>query len=213
MFIDSEINNVNGLIKKMSSLVQSNIRQAIGLYLSKGDNEDTTINDEIVNQYEKLIDEVCIDILIKERPYSKDLREIFAVIKMVDDLERIGDHAEDIKNFSLKLRGTLEERNPEIDIMLDKALKMIDDAIESFVTMDKALAVKTIKADDEIDAMYDKIIESLTNYPIKSHTAQNFVIYTTLIVKYIERIADHATNIAEWTVYIVAGIFKDEIQD
>ncbi|MGM9971754.1 MAG: phosphate signaling complex protein PhoU [Anaeroplasmataceae bacterium] len=209
MLLDKQIEKLNVLIKEMSILVQNNIRQAVGLYLNKV--EDLNINDEVVNQYERLIDEVCIDILIKERPYSRDLRELSAVLKLVSDIERLGDHAKDIETFSRKLKGSIDERNPKIELMLNKALKMVDDAILSFMNMDNELAVKTVKADDEIDDLYDEIIEELTSHPINTHSDQCFVIYTTLIVKYIERIADHATNISEWVVYIIKGIFKEDI--
>lgn len=209
MMLDSEMKYLNETILKMSSAVQYNIRQAIELYLKKVDEID--INDELINNYEKLIDEICINTLVKERPYAKDLRELSGVLKLVSDLERIGDHAIDLMEWALRLKNINEKRNNAIDTMLKKSLEMVDNAILSFVNMDYDLALKTAKSDDVIDNMYETIIESLTKYDTSTSDAKKFVVYTTLVVKYIERIADHATNIAEWVAYIVKGTTKEEI--
>lgn len=209
MLIDLQIERLNNLIKEMCELVKKNISLSVGLYLGKID--DCVINDLLVNQYEKLIDEVCIDILIKERPYSRDLRELSAVLKLVSDIERIGDHAKDIYTFSMKLKELKISRNEKIEVMLNDTIKMLDDAISSFINMDNNKALEVIKYDDVIDKYYDELLEELTNYKINDHNDQCFVIYTTLVLKYIERIADHATNIAEWVIYIINGIYKDKI--
>ena len=104
-----------------------------------------------------------------------------------------------------------DKRSEEIDNMLNKTLQMVDDSIKSFVYMDYDLAHNVVKTDDEIDKMYDENIENLAHYDIKNQDSECFVVYTTLVVKYIERIADHATNIAEWVCYIIKGTTKDDL--
>lgn len=207
--LDKEMSYLNEMIVKMSSAVQYNIRQAVDLYYKRVERID--INDDLVNQYESMINEICIDTLVRERPYAKDLRELSAVLKLVSDLERIGDHAIDLETWGTKLYSISDKRSDAIDLMLNKTLQMVDDAIKSFVYNDYDLAIKTVHSDDTIDKMYDTIIELLTNYEIKNHDQECFVVYTTLVVKYIERIADHATNIAEWVCYIIKGTTKEEL--
>jgi phosphate transport system protein len=209
MMLDKEMSYLNEMIVKMSTAVQYNIRQAVDLYYKRVDKID--INDDLVNQYESMINEICIDTLVRERPYAKDLRELSAVLKLVSDLERIGDHAIDLQTWGTKLLTIPDKRSEEIDNMLNKTLQMVDDSIKSFVYMDYDLAHNVVKTDDEIDKMYDENIENLAHYDIKNQDSECFVVYTTLVVKYIERIADHATNIAEWVCYIIKGTTKDDL--
>ncbi len=209
MMLDKEMSYLNEMIVKMSTAVQYNIKQAVDLYYKRVDKID--INDDLVNQYESMINEICIDTLVRERPYAKDLRELSAVLKLVSDLERIGDHAIDLQTWGSKLFSIPDKRSEAIDIMLNTTLQMVDNSIKSFVYMDYDLAHSVVKNDDVIDKMYEENIENLTNYDIKNKESECFVVYTTLVVKYIERIADHATNIAEWVCYIIKGTTKNEL--
>lgn len=209
MMLDKEMSYLNEMIVKMSTAVQYNIKQAVDLYYKRVDKID--INDDLINQYESMINEICIDTLVRERPYAKDLRELSAVLKLVSDLERIGDHAIDLQTWGSKLFLITDKRSEDIDKMLNTTLQMVDNSIKSFVYMDYDLAHSVVKNDDIIDKMYEENIESLTHYDIKNQESECFVVYTTLVVKYIERIADHATNIAEWVCYIINGTTKNEL--
>lgn len=207
--LDKEMSYLNEMIVKMSTAVQYNIKQAVDLYYKRVDKID--INDDLVNQYESMINEICIDTLVRERPYAKDLRELSAVLKLVSDLERIGDHAIDLQTWGTKLFSISDKRSEDIDKMLNTTLQMVDNSIKSFVYMDYDLAHSVVKNDDIIDKMYEENIVALTHYDIKNQESECFVVYTTLVVKYIERIADHATNIAEWVCYIINGTTKNEL--
>ena len=208
MQLQSEIKYLKQMLIKMADQVKNNITDAVAFYTKK--TEPIIINDKIVNQYEELIDEICFNLLIKERLFAKDLREVIAILKLVSDIERIGDHAEDIMEFSQKLEAIDIKNSENIHKMVQIALKMINDAILSFVNEDIELAKKTILLDDEVDRIYAKIVFDLTNFDKNAECAIPYIIYTTLIAKYIERIADHASNIAEWVSYMIDGsIFKN----
>ena len=207
MQLQSEIKYLKQMLIKMADQVKNNITDAVAFYTKK--TKPIIINDKIVNQYEELIDEICFNLLIKERLFAKDLREVIAILKLVSDIERIGDHAEDIMEFSQKLEAIDIKNSENIHKMVQIALKMINDAILSFVNEDIELAKKTILL-DEVDRIYAKIVFDLTNFDKNAECAIPYIIYTTLIAKYIERIADHASNIAEWVSYMIDGsIFKN----
>lgn len=203
-----EIEHLNQMLLKMADVVQNNIQMAFDVY--KNHKEIIAINDDIVDQYERLIEEICLDILIKERPYAKDLREVSGILKLIADLERIGDHAEDIMEFNCKLKDMDIPQIPEITDMLSTTLTMVISAIESFIKKDIAIAEEVIQTDDVVDQYYSKIISELVVVYEDEKNWLPFAIYTTLVVKYIERIADHAVNIAEWVIYIINGFHKDK---
>ncbi|MCL2522531.1 MAG: phosphate signaling complex protein PhoU [Erysipelotrichales bacterium] len=209
MQLQNELNELKRMLLKMADIVQNNIKEAIEAYQL---DKEVTINDRVVNQYELLVNEICVDILIKERPYARDLREVSAILKLVSDIERIGDHAEDIVRYASKLRGNTEKRPDRIDEMLEVTLEMLQKSILSFIQLDTDMAEEVIKMDDKIDEIYNEIIKSLTKRKNISEAALTFSIYTTIIVKYIERIADHVVNISEWVVFIVSGFYKDYLK-
>ena len=209
MQLQNELNELKRMLLKMADIVQNNIKEAIEAYQL---DKEVTINDRVVNQYELLVNEICVDILIKERPYARDLREVSAILKLVSDIERIGDHAEDIVKYAGKLKGNTEKRPDRIDEMLEITLEMLQKSILSFIQLDTDMAEEVIKMDDKIDEIYSEIIKSLTKRKNISESALTFSIYTTIIVKYIERIADHVVNISEWVVFIVSGFYKDYLK-
>lgn len=204
MMLEKEIENLNQYVLKMADIVLENIKIAFKAY--KKDSEVSTINDDLVDHYERLIEELCLDILIKERPYSKDLRVVSGVLKLVSDLERIGDHAEDVMEFTTYLKKENDTVCKEVDEMVEICLGMVENSISSYINLDIAKANDVIKTDDVVDKMYYAAIDRL----IKKDSTKSFAIYTTLVVKYIERIADHAVNIAEWVIYIANGYYKDK---
>lgn len=203
--IDAEISNLKEMILRMSDTVISNIKLAVKNY-SKN-KQESLINDDIVDNYERIIQEICLQILIKERTYGKDLRLVSGILKLSSDLERIGDIAEDLEQFTNKLYENKVKSSKEINDMLNKALDMVEDSIESYIKEDILLAKNVIMRDDIIDRMYDEQVEGLIVKNVEDSTSR---IYTALVVKYVERIADHAVNIAEWAVYIVNGYYKDK---
>jgi phosphate transport system protein len=209
MHLDKELEHLNLMLLKMADVVQKNIKDAFSFY---GNSEEMAleINDDIIDQYEHLIDEICLDIIIKERPVAKDLRIVTGIMKLISDLERIGDHAQDVLGFTNKLTKLEKVKIPAIDEMLETSITMVNDSILSFIKEDLTLAREVIKRDDIVDAAYLSTIDYLIQNNGKGKLSSGFTVYTTLVIKYIERIADHAVNIAEWVVYIISGIHKDK---
>lgn len=209
MNLQEEIESLKLLVVKMSDAVVTNITDAINYYLGK---ELThKINDDLIDQYEGLIEEMCVNILLRERPFAKDLKEVTGVLKLVSDLERIGDHAEDIYEFSEILKPYNEQKIIEIEGLSIYVMKMINKAIHAYVTKDSNLAKEVINDDDYVDNKYMEIINKLASNENVNQEYLPFAIYTTLVVKYLERIADHSVNIAEWVVYISSGYYKDKM--
>ncbi len=209
MSIKNEMTELKEQVLKMCSFVVKNINDSINYYLGK--QQDVQINDDLVDQYERLIEEMCINILLKERLFAKDLKEVTGALKLVSDLERIGDHAEDIYEFSKRIKKYQEQRIDEISGLSDFVIEMINKSIKSYVNNDYDMAKEVIKDDDFVDKKYEEIIESLGNEEKYDKDYLPFAIYTTLVVKYLERIADHSVNIAEWVVYISSGFYKDKM--
>lgn len=211
MKLEKEIEHLTQMVFKMADVVETNLKYAIGLYKEFDEEKYELINDDVVDMHERLIEEMCLDIMIKERPYAKDLRVVTGILKLVEDLERLGDHAEDIATFSRKLVGVKSIEIPNFDSTVDLALEMAHDSVNSFVNKDDKLASEVIKKDDIIDESYDQIISYLINETEKGNCVPSFAIYMTLMIKYIERIADHAVNVAEWVIYISSGFHKDKM--
>lgn len=204
MRLEKEVENLNHLLLKMTDVVLNNLKISFAAYLKEGNIE--VINDDLVNQYERLIEELCLDILVRERPYSKDLRIISGILKLVSDVERLGDHAEDIMEFASRL---FEDKNEVFEgskQMMYICFKMVEDAINSYVRLDTIKAEEVIKKDDLMDDLYKKLIVQITKLELN----HSYLVYTTIVIKYLEKIADHAVNIAEWVIYIVNGYYKDK---
>ncbi len=174
--------------------------------------KEKEINDDIVDRSLIAVEKKCLNIILRERPFAKDLRRITGVFKLVDDVERLGDHSEDIAwcVSNLKKSDKYLVQSKSLLEMINVSLSMVTDAYYSLVKEDVKLAANVLKSDDLVDTLYLKVLEELQ--PINnSNLDSNFIVFSTLIAKYIERIADHASNIAEWAIYIKSGYYKDEV--
>ncbi|MBQ3252944.1 MAG: phosphate signaling complex protein PhoU [Acholeplasmatales bacterium] len=208
MTLQNELEYLNQTLFKMSDVVVENINEAINYYLGKTDS--VNVNDDLVDQYERLVEEICLSILLRERPYARDLKEVTGILKLVADIERIGDHAEDIYDFAKKVKHYNHERNAKVDELVKFINTMLKDAVTAYITKDLNLANDVINRDDYVDSKYEEIISDLANSNINDSSDLPFAIYTTLVVKYLERIADHSVNVAEWVIYIINGFHKDK---
>ncbi len=174
--------------------------------------KEKEINDDIVDRSLIAVEKKCLNIILRERPFAKDLRRITGVFKLVDDVERLGDHSEDIAwcVSNLKKSDKYLVQSKSLLEMINVSLSMVTDAYYSLVKEDVKLAANVLKSDDLVDTLYLNVLEELQ--PINnSNLDSNFIVFSTLIAKYIERIADHASNIAEWAIYIKSGYYKDEV--
>ena len=193
----------------MADQVVNNLSIAFDAYLNYQE-KDYIVNDDIVDNLERMIEGECLHLLLKERPFAGDLRKISGILKLISDLERLGDHAEDVLEFALKLKNTEKHSNEEVDKIVNVTLQMVKDSIEAYIKQDINLAQSVIDRDDLIDKMYDEVINDIIKLSDKKICTPSFAVYTTLVVKYIERIADHAVNVAEWVIYIISGFHKDK---
>ena len=207
MKIDDELDDLNEALLQMSSQVLENLKEALDYYFNQNVCE---INDNEIDRFERKIESECVKILLHERPYARDLKEVTGILKRVEDIERIGDHAEDIVTFSKKLNDKKGDFNSEVLKLSSIVIGMYEDAIKAYREGNTGLAEMIIKRDDEVDSLYEKIIDNLAAVSNKEDSiAQE--IYTAIVVKYLERIADHSVNVCEWLIYIASGYHKDAI--
>ena len=210
MNIDKEINNLVNYTMKMGELVLDNLQLAMSTYYHYDEETANKINDDVVDANERLIEEMCLNLMLKERPFARDLRVVSGILKLVEDLERLGDHAEDIKAFAKKLKDYENVSIKKLDEAYKESTKMVLDSISSLVNKDEAQAYEVIKNDDKVDELYEEALEEIIEGSKENKYPIEYSIYTTLITKYIERIADHAVNVAEWVIYILRGFHKDK---
>lgn len=207
--LDNEIKSLDGRIREMAGVMEKNLFYASDVYLHFDPLKTyPPVEDQKVNRFERRIESTCLQIRLKERLFADDLRIVTGIMSMVQDLERLGDHAQDLLQFALKIKNA-STNNPEIADLTDFIRKRVSDAVKSYRNRDTNLAQDVLNRDDHVDQEYEKLLSSMVKWTETGKCTPLFSIYSALVVKYLERIADHATNIAEWVVYIVTGYYKD----
>ncbi|HML38539.1 MAG TPA: phosphate signaling complex protein PhoU [Bacillota bacterium] len=211
--MDHEMSIITNDLLNMTSLVEDTIQNAIKSLVEKdSDLARSLINgDEVIDDMEDVIKDKCLKFLATQQPLAGDLRYMISIMQMVRDLERIGDHCEDIAKYTLRFEN--EEYMKElIDIprMADMATKMVKNAIDSFVHMDLRLARKVWKADEEVDELFRNIYDELIGLVDKDAAKANQSVMFLFIAAHLERIADYATNICEETVFAMEGNYEME---
>ena len=161
--------------------------------------------DAQIDQKERTIESMCLRLLLQQQPVASDLRTISSALKMISDMERIGDQAGDIAEIMLTLGAQDTQSKLHIQEMARAAVKMVTDAVESFVKKDLALARSVMQYDDVVDGLFDKVKEELIRLILENRENGEFCIDLLMIAKYLERIGDHATNIAEWVEFSITG--------
>ncbi|MEE1055162.1 MAG: phosphate signaling complex protein PhoU [Acutalibacteraceae bacterium] len=163
-----------------------------------------------IDHKERDIESRCLKILLKQQPVARDLRQISAALKMITDMERIGDQAEDIAEIITCLNGRTANESAHIHDMAKETIKMVTKSVDAFVSQDVELAKSVIGLDDTVDNYFisakNKLIEIIASNPTDGEYALDLL----MITKYFERIGDHAVNIAEWVIFSVTGIHKEE---
>ncbi len=205
---DEELSSLKQKILRMGSLVEDQIRQALNALVERDDAlaEEVISNDHQVNAMDVDVDEVCLEMLALQAPAARDLRFITTAMKISTELERMSDLAENICERAIELHEE-PQLKPYIDIplMADHAIKMVGEALDAFVRGDSVLARKVLDEDDYIDELNEQIFRELLSFMMENPQTISRAIRLSFISKYIERIADHATNIAELVVYMVEG--------
>ena len=164
----------------------------------------------IIDQMEREIESICLKLLLQQQPVAKDLRGISAALKMITDMERIGDQAEDIAEIITFLGGRTGEEWHDIRIMAEATIKMVTDSIDAYVMQDLNLARSVLDYDDVVDDAFDRVKQTLIKMISENAADGEYAVDMLMIAKYFERIGDHATNIAEWVEFSVTGIHKGD---
>lgn len=204
---DEQLTLLNNELTTMGALCEEAISGCVK-YLIYNDiaMRDSTIEaDKQIDQKERDIERLCMKLLIQQQPVATDLRIISSALKMISDMERIGDQASDIAEIVKHIQKNDVESNTHISDMARATIKMVTDSVESFVKKDIALAEAVIRQDDEVDALFDKVKNELIQAIQQSEDNAEALIDLLMIAKYFERIGDHAENIAEWVIYSITG--------
>ena len=162
-----------------------------------------------IDQMERDIESRCLKLLLQQQPVAKDLRSISAALKMITDLERIGDQAEDITEILPYLSGHKLPDNIPIREISAEVIRMVTDSIDAYVKQDVEMASAVIRCDDTVDAHFAAIKSNLIDLIKYDGDSGEFAIDLLMIGKYLERIGDHAVNIAEWVIFSVTGMHKE----
>lgn len=165
-----------------------------------------------IDQMERDIESRCLKLLLQQQPVARDLRQISAALKMITDMERIGDQAEDIAEIITYLDDHSVEEAMQISDMAKEAIQMVTDSVDAFVKKDLELAKAVIAHDDVVDEYFDRIKTKLIEWIAQNPEDGEYVLDLLMISKYFERIGDHATNIAEWVIFSVTGVHKGEAE-
>ncbi len=210
---DRQLRTLEDQLTHMGELCEAAITK-VTQALKDGSVEQAKIvmaEDEEIDQIEKDIERLCLKLLLQQQPVAKDLRRISAALKMITDMERIGDQTSDIAEIiiSSKWESATEEIHV-IGTMASEVSKMVRDSVTAYVNKDLELARSVMKADDEIDQYFEEVRDEMIEF-IKDEKGQNGkkIFDLIMVSKYLERIGDHATNIAEWVEFSITGVHKD----
>ena len=163
-----------------------------------------------IDQMEREIESICLKLLLQQQPVAKDLRVISAALKMITDMERIGDQAEDIAEIIPFLDGRTGAEFADFKPMAEATCKMVTDSIDAYVKQDLELAKAVSEHDDIVDEAFARMKDMLIKMISENNEDGEYAVDLLMIAKYFERIGDHATNIAEWVEFSVTGIHKGE---
>ncbi|MBR3796583.1 MAG: phosphate signaling complex protein PhoU [Clostridia bacterium] len=208
---DEELKNLHGALIDMGAMIESAISGAITALENRDIQKakDIIAYDEEIDAQERLIEEMCMKLLLRQQPVASDLRMISTALKLITDMERIGDHAADISELAIMLRDLPQMNSNSLREMAVQTSTMLIRSVEAYVEQDEEKARAVIRQDDVVDDLFvtvkSEMIEAIRQNSDFSEAAADLL----MAAKYFERIGDHATNIAEWTVYAFTGRHED----
>jgi len=206
--IDEELSDLKEELLRMGALVEEQIERAIRSLVDRDTELASRVieRDKLVNRFDVEIDETCIRLLALQAPAARDLRFVTTAMKISTELERMSDLAENICERVIELNEE-PQLKPYIDLprMANRAMQMVREALDAFVRSDAALARKVCADDDFVDNLTHQLFRELLSFMLENPATITRAIRLTFIGKYIERIADHATNVSELVIYMVEG--------
>ena len=208
---DQQLGKLNVELITMGALCE----EAIGLVADALTRGATVKSNEIsslevrIDHKERDIESLCMKLLLQQQPVAGDLRRVSAALKMVTDMERVGDQAADIAEIVVQMNEKLPDQFLHICKMGTVAMKMVNDSVNAYVDMKLDLAREVIKSDDEVDELFLKVRGEILDAIREDSSRGEELLDLFMITKYYERIGDHATNIAEWVEFSITGVHKD----
>lgn len=205
---NTQLDNLNKELVRMGTLCEKAISLSICALTERDESviEEVFETDNEIDQLERDIESLCMKLILHQQPVASDLRKISSALKMISDMERIGDQASDIAEIARHIMGSTAENEQNIRKMAKDAVKMVSECIEAFVNHDLKAARRVMEYDDVVDGWFVRIKEELTKIISQNNSMGGYCIDLLMIAKYLERIGDHATNISEWVEYSVTGI-------
>ncbi len=204
MRFDEQLRQLNSEMTLMGHLIEKAIQDTIEAFFDQNVEKakQTMKDDELVDQEQKKIENICFQLLIQQQPVARDLRVITAAMKMVTDMERIGDHAADISELTVMMADSPYVMKVEhIKRMSAEAVYMLLQAIEAYVERDMEKARRVIEHDDVVDELFVEVKSDLIEVMQNDTGYAEYAADLLMVNKYLERIGDHATNIAEWVIF------------
>lgn len=211
-YYDEQLTKLHTQMMAMGGMCEKAISEATQA-LTEGNTElarEVMEGDTRINQQEREIESMCMKLLLHQQPVAGDLRRVSAALKMVTDMERIGDQAADIAENVLQMNEKLPEKFLHICKMAAAAMKMVTDSVNAYVDRDLELARRVIQNDDKVDELFLKVRGEILDAIREDKSRGEEILDLFMIIKYYERIGDHATNIAEWVEYSITGVRSEE---
>ena len=208
---DEQLELLNNSLISMGALCETAIADTIRALLTHDLRlaEEVIATDKEIDQKEKEIEALCLKLILHQQPVARDLRQISAALKMITDMERIGDQAEDIAEIVTFLGGRGAENSALLREMARSTIKMVTESVDAYVRQNTALAEQVIAEDDVVDDYFTRVKRGLIERIAQDPTDGEFALDLLMIAKYFERIGDHAVNIAEWVIFSVTGEHKE----
>ena len=205
---DEQLQNLNDEMIRMGKLCEQAIATAIKMTMDHANEElkmEVLDTDSEIDRKEREIENICMKLLLRQQPVARDLRVISSALKMISDMERIGDQASDIVELAKYIKDSNLKYQVHLNDMANEVIKMVTNSVDSFVNKDLEKAKNVILSDDIVDNYFDDIKKELITMIAEDVEGGEECIDTLMIAKYLERIGDHATNIAGWVEYSILG--------
>ena len=211
---DEQLAKLHDELSEMGQMCEEAIADAVRIFAENDKSliEKTLMTDSEIDRKERQIESLCMELLMRQQPVARDLREISSALKMISDMERIGDQAADIAEITRHMTAVTDKCKDHVQKMAAEAISMVKDSVTSFINKDLELAWRVMAYDDVVDEWFDKMREELINAVKTDSEESSYYIDLLMICKYLERIGDHATNIAEWVEYSITGVHSKDGQ-
>lgn len=213
---NKQLENLYTGVKDTGILCEKAIEKASQTVLLENQSEETyksliktvSLYEKEIDQKEREVENLCMRLILHQQPVASDLRTVSSALKLISDMERIGDQASDITELSKYIRKCSKQYKIHLSEMFSSAINLVNEAVNAFANNDLEKAKQVIKGDDKVDALFNKVKSDLVKM-VKEDIDPEICIDLLMAAKYLERIGDHAVNIAEWVVYSITGEHKE----